>query len=77
MGLGCKFSDCSVTRIRRLIRSRFYRSNLTQGQPKFRNMWDRYARGADAIVYVVDAADVRELVLDFIVPVYLTAVHVL
>lgn len=27
------------------------------GQPKFRNMWDRYARGADAIVYVVDAAD--------------------
>jgi len=27
------------------------------GQPKFRNMWDRYARGADAIVFVVDAAD--------------------
>ncbi|KAG7527300.1 hypothetical protein FFLO_07071 [Filobasidium floriforme] len=27
------------------------------GQPKFRNMWDRYARGADAIVYVVDSAD--------------------
>lgn len=21
-----------------------------QGQPKFRNMWDRYARGADAIL---------------------------
>ncbi|KAI5455229.1 hypothetical protein QFC20_004629 [Naganishia adeliensis] len=27
------------------------------GQPKFRNMWDRYARGADAILFVVDAAD--------------------
>lgn len=23
-----------------------------QGQPKFRGMWDRYCRGADAIVYV-------------------------
>ncbi|WOO77233.1 ADP-ribosylation factor-like protein 8A [Vanrija pseudolonga] len=28
------------------------------GQPKFRGMWDRYCRGANAIVYVVDAADV-------------------
>ncbi|OCF42730.1 arf/Sar family protein [Kwoniella heveanensis CBS 569] len=27
------------------------------GQPKFRGMWDRYCRGADAIIYVVDAAD--------------------
>ena len=24
-----------------------------QGQPKFRGMWDRYCRGADAIMYVV------------------------
>ena len=23
-----------------------------QGQPKFRGMWDRYCRGADAILYV-------------------------
>jgi hypothetical protein len=48
------------------------RANV-QGQPKFRGMWDRYCRGADAILYVprmdkvfkltnryvVDAADVR------------------
>ncbi|EJU01519.1 Arl8a protein [Dacryopinax primogenitus] len=27
------------------------------GQPKFRNMWDRYCRGTNAIVFVVDAAD--------------------
>ncbi|KAF8322497.1 P-loop containing nucleoside triphosphate hydrolase protein [Clavulina sp. PMI_390] len=27
------------------------------GQPKFRNMWDRYCRGVDAIVFVVDSAD--------------------
>lgn len=25
---------------------------VVQGQPKFRNMWDRYARGADAILQV-------------------------
>jgi len=27
------------------------------GQPKFRNMWDRYCRGVDAIVFVVDSHD--------------------
>ncbi|GJT08888.1 ADP-ribosylation factor-like protein 8A [Tanacetum coccineum] len=27
------------------------------GQPRFRSMWERYCRGASAIVYVVDAAD--------------------
>jgi len=31
------------------------------GQPKFRGMWDRYCRGADAIIYVVDAADPKSL----------------
>lgn len=31
------------------------------GQPKFRSMWDRYCRGADAIVYVVDAADAKSI----------------
>jgi ADP-ribosylation factor-like protein 8 len=25
-------------------------SFIVKGQPKFRNMWDRYARGADAIL---------------------------
>ncbi|CAK0744188.1 ADP-ribosylation factor-like protein 8B [Coccomyxa viridis] len=27
------------------------------GQPRFRSMWERYCRGVQAIVYVVDAAD--------------------
>lgn len=27
------------------------------GQPRFRAMWERYCRGVNAIVYVVDAAD--------------------
>eukprot|EP01080_Neovahlkampfia_damariscottae_P010464 gene10464-2986_t len=27
------------------------------GQPKFRNMWERYCRGVSAIVYVVDSSD--------------------
>eukprot|EP01126_Amoeba_proteus_P047733 TRINITY_DN5472_c0_g1_i10.p1 TRINITY_DN5472_c0_g1~~TRINITY_DN5472_c0_g1_i10.p1 ORF type:complete len:138 (-),score=30.97 TRINITY_DN5472_c0_g1_i10:36-449(-) len=27
------------------------------GQPRFRSMWERYCRGVDAIVYVVDASD--------------------
>nr|ODN98817.1 arf/Sar family protein [Cryptococcus depauperatus CBS 7855] len=31
------------------------------GQPKFRGMWDRYCRGADAIIYVVDAADHKSI----------------
>ena len=26
-------------------------------QPRFRNLWERYCRGVQAIVYVVDAAD--------------------
>ncbi|KAI8986030.1 ADP-ribosylation factor-like protein 8B [Pilobolus umbonatus] len=27
------------------------------GQPRFRNMWERYCRGVNAIIYVVDSAD--------------------
>lgn len=27
------------------------------GQPRFQSMWERYCRGVQAIVYVVDAAD--------------------
>lgn len=27
------------------------------GQPRFRSMWERYCRGVNAVVYVVDAAD--------------------
>ncbi|KAH8108776.1 Arl8a protein [Phellopilus nigrolimitatus] len=27
------------------------------GQPKFRSMWDRYCKGNDAIVFVVDSTD--------------------
>ncbi|EDQ91097.1 uncharacterized protein MONBRDRAFT_20347 [Monosiga brevicollis MX1] len=27
------------------------------GQPRFRSMWERYCRGVQAIVYMVDAAD--------------------
>ncbi|KAI9376237.1 P-loop containing nucleoside triphosphate hydrolase protein [Aspergillus egyptiacus] len=27
------------------------------GQPRFRPMWERYCRGVNAIVYIVDAAD--------------------
>ncbi|EGG22472.1 ARF-like protein [Cavenderia fasciculata] len=27
------------------------------GQPRFRGMWERYCRGVNAILYVVDAAD--------------------
>ena len=26
-------------------------------QPRFRSMWERYCRGVNAIVYMVDAAD--------------------
>lgn len=28
------------------------------GQPRFRGMWERYCRGVQAIVFVVDAADI-------------------
>jgi len=43
------------------------RNNITfkiwdvAGQPKFRTMWDRYCRGVDAIVFVVDAHDREKL----------------
>ncbi|KAI1305153.1 ADP-ribosylation factor-like protein 8B-A [Mortierella claussenii] len=31
------------------------------GQPRFRSMWERYCRGVNAIVFVVDAADREKL----------------
>ncbi|MCJ1309746.1 hypothetical protein MMC25_003407 [Agyrium rufum] len=31
------------------------------GQPRFRSMWERYCRGVNAIVYIVDAADTDAL----------------
>lgn len=31
------------------------------GQPRFRSLWERYCRGVQAIVYVVDAADLDAL----------------
>ncbi|PAA60725.1 hypothetical protein BOX15_Mlig020388g1 [Macrostomum lignano] len=31
------------------------------GQPRFRSMWERYCRGVNAIVYMVDAADADKL----------------
>jgi len=31
------------------------------GQPKFRNMWERYSRGVGAIVYVLDASDAESI----------------
>jgi ADP-ribosylation factor-like protein 8 len=31
------------------------------GQPRFRNMWERYCRDVQAIVFVVDAADASKL----------------
>eukprot|EP00032_Breviata_anathema_P001227 JZ552080.1.p1 GENE.JZ552080.1~~JZ552080.1.p1 ORF type:complete len:184 (+),score=55.10 JZ552080.1:35-586(+) len=31
------------------------------GQQRFRNMWERYCRGVNAIVFVVDAADVAHI----------------
>ncbi|XP_014260790.1 ADP-ribosylation factor-like protein 8B-A [Cimex lectularius] len=31
------------------------------GQPRFRSMWERYCRGVNAIVYMVDAADPDKL----------------
>lgn len=31
------------------------------GQPRFRGMWERYCRGVQAIVFVVDAADTDSL----------------
>ncbi len=31
------------------------------GQPRFRPMWERYCRGVDAIVFIVDIADMNNL----------------
>jgi len=31
------------------------------GQPRFRCLWERYCRGCDAIVYVVDASDHKKI----------------
>ena len=31
------------------------------GQPKFRSMWGRYCRGVDAIIFMVDAADIDQI----------------
>jgi small GTP-binding protein len=31
------------------------------GQPRFRSMWERYCRGVNAIVFVVDAADAEKI----------------
>lgn len=31
------------------------------GQPRFRTMWERYCRGVDAIVFIVDMADAAVL----------------
>mmetsp|Transcript_9328 Transcript_9328/g.16303 ORF Transcript_9328/g.16303 Transcript_9328/m.16303 type:complete len:199 (+) Transcript_9328:10-606(+) len=31
------------------------------GQPRFRSMWERYCRGVNAIVYVVDSADAENI----------------
>uniref|UniRef100_A0A336N522 CSON006616 protein n=2 Tax=Endopterygota TaxID=33392 RepID=A0A336N522_CULSO len=31
------------------------------GQPRFRSMWERYCRGVNAIVYMVDAADLEKM----------------
>uniref|UniRef100_G1NCH5 ADP ribosylation factor like GTPase 8B n=1 Tax=Meleagris gallopavo TaxID=9103 RepID=G1NCH5_MELGA len=31
------------------------------GQPRFRSMWERYCRGVNAVVYMVDAADLEKV----------------
>lgn len=31
------------------------------GQPRFRSMWERYCRGVNAIVFIVDSADKKAL----------------
>lgn len=31
------------------------------GQPRFRSMWERYCRGVNCIVYVVDSSDARNV----------------
>ncbi len=34
-----------------------YSAGLSALQPRFRSMWERYCRGVQAVVYVVDSAD--------------------
>lgn len=31
------------------------------GQPRFRSLWERYCRGVNAIVFVVDSADIPKI----------------
>ncbi|EOB06014.1 ADP-ribosylation factor-like protein 8B [Anas platyrhynchos] len=44
-----------------------FEKNLTEqvwdigGQPRFRSMWERYCRGVNAVVYMVDAADLEKV----------------
>ncbi|KAJ2760359.1 ADP-ribosylation factor-like protein 8B [Coemansia sp. BCRC 34490] len=46
---------------------KFTKGNMTMklwdigGQPRFRSMWERYCRGVNAIVFVIDAADHAKL----------------
>ncbi|KAJ1731224.1 ADP-ribosylation factor-like protein 8B [Coemansia sp. RSA 2049] len=46
---------------------KFTKGNVTMklwdigGQPRFRSMWERYCRGVNAIVFVIDAADHAKL----------------
>jgi len=40
---------------------------IKQGQPKFRGMWDRYCRGADAILYVPSYGMVNKLTNRYVV----------
>jgi len=40
---------------------------INQGQPKFRGMWDRYCRGADAILYVTHTDLVYQLTNRYVV----------
>lgn len=31
------------------------------GQPRFRSLWERYCRGVQAIIFMIDAADISNL----------------
>ncbi len=44
-----RFSDTNL--------ARHLSQPITRQQPRFRSLWERYCRGVQAIVYVVDAAD--------------------
>lgn len=35
--------------------------NFVGGQPRFRDSWEKYCRTSDAIVYVVDSADIQNM----------------